>query len=202
VRKCLLSSLLLLALACSGRADPRPLKGLELSDIRGQKHSLAGWRDRKAVVLFFLGTECPVSNGYAPEMARLASDYASRRVAFLGIHSDPTVTVEMARKHAAEYKLSFPVALDPAQNTAKQAGATVVPQAVVLSPTGEVLYRGRIDDRYSLDGKRRDDPRSRDLEKALQAVLAGKMPVVRETKPFGCPLPEPRVSPKAIEARN
>ena len=34
------------------------------------------------------------------------------------------------------------------------------------------------------------------LEKALEAIVAGKKPAVIETKPFGCPLPEPRVSPK------
>src|SRR5207249_4672007 len=62
-----LVSLVVLAVACANRPAGPQLKNLELSDIRGQKHTLAGWRDRKAVVLFFLSTECPVSNGYAPE---------------------------------------------------------------------------------------------------------------------------------------
>ena len=41
-----------------------------------------------AVVLFFLGTECPVSNGYAPEMQRLSEDYGPRGVVFRGITFD------------------------------------------------------------------------------------------------------------------
>jgi hypothetical protein len=62
---------------------------------------------------------------------------------------------------------------------------------VVLAPSGQVLYRGRIDDLYTLDGTRREAPRTRDLEEAIQAVLAGKPPPVAQTKAFGCPLPEP-----------
>jgi hypothetical protein len=67
----------------------------------------------------------------------------------------------------------------------------VVPEAVVLSPQGRILYRGRIDDRYTADGIRREVPTSRDLEAALTAVVAGKQPPVARTKAFGCPLPEP-----------
>lgn len=191
----LFSFQVLTAFAALGRADSR-VTDLAVTDICGQKHAIGGGSDRKAVVLFFLGTECPVSNGYSPEMARIASAYGPKGVTFLGFHPDPSVSIAAARKHAVEYRLRFPIILDPDQKMAGQAGATVAPQAVVLSPTGEVLYRGRIDDRYSTDGKRRDEPRSRDLEKALQAILAGKKLPIRETKPYGCPLPEPRVSPK------
>ena len=67
--------------------------------------------------------------------------------------------------------------------------------SVVLAPSGRVLYRGRIDDLYTLDGKRRDAPTTRDLEEAIKAVLAGKPPPVARTKAFGCPLPPPAKSP-------
>jgi thiol-disulfide isomerase/thioredoxin len=192
VKPPLLSLLVLLSFALGSRAAEPRLKGLVLSDVSGRKHALADSRDGKGVVLLFLGTECPVSNGYTPEMSRLAAAYGPKGVSFLGIHPDPAVTAEAARKHADEYRLGFPVVLDPEQDLARRVGATVVPQAVLLSPAGEVLYRGRIDDRYAPDGKRRDEPRTRDLRRAIEAVLAGKSPPARETKAFGCPLPEPR----------
>lgn len=44
-----------------------------------------------------------------------------------------------------------------------------------------VLYRGRIDDRYTADGVRREEPTTRDLEAALTAVVAGKKPPAAET---------------------
>ena len=57
----------LLALAAAPRVPD-----VALPDAAGQRHAPADWRGSKAVVLFFLNTECPVSNGYAPEMARVA----------------------------------------------------------------------------------------------------------------------------------
>ena len=80
------------------------------------------------------------------------------------------------------------------QTLADETGVQTTPEVVLLTKN-ELVYRGRIDDRYSLGGKRRDEPRTRDLQNAIDAVLAGKLPAVRETKPFGCPLPKRRVQP-------
>jgi peroxiredoxin len=200
VRRTLLAAV---ALLLSGPAlisadDPAPpaksertVKDFALKDSAGRTRTPAEWRGGKAAVLVFLGTECPVSNGYSPELTRLAKAFAARGVVFWGIHSDPTVTADAAARHAADYKLGFPILLDPAQCLARATGVKVVPEAVVLTPGGVVLYRGRIDDKYSPDGKRRDEPRTRDLEAAVEAVLAGKEPVPAAGAAFGCPLPEP-----------
>ncbi|HYT88592.1 MAG TPA: redoxin domain-containing protein [Gemmataceae bacterium] len=185
---------ILLTGASGPRAGEKPaatVKDFALADAKGTKHTTDTWKGKTAVVLVFLGTECPVSNGYSPEYRRLVGAYAGKGVLFYGVHPDPDVTAEVAAKHAAEYRLPFPVLLDPTQRVAKQAGVTVVPEAVVLSPKGQVLYRGRIDDLYTPDGKRREEPQTRDLEAALRAVLAGKSPPVAQTKAFGCPLPLP-----------
>ncbi len=171
-------------------AAPR-VPDVVLPDAAGQRHAPADWRGSKAVVLFVLNTECPVSNGYAPEMARIARDYGPRGVVVLGVHPDPDVTAAAAAAHAREYRLPFPTLLDPAQTLSRGVGVRVTPEAVVLAPTGEVLYRGRIDDRYGPDGKRRDEPGVRDLCHALDAVLAGKPVPSAETRAFGCPLPKP-----------
>jgi peroxiredoxin len=184
----------LLAGAGLPRAGEKPadvVRDFSLPDTQGRKHTAAAWKDRKAVVLIFVGTECPVSNGYSAEYRRLVEAYAGKGVLFYGVHPDPDVTAEAAAKHAAEYRLPFRVLLDPTQGVAKQAGVKVVPEAVVLSPKGQVLYRGRIDDLYTPDGKRREEPKTRDLEEALKAVLAGKAPPVAQTEAFGCPLPQP-----------
>lgn len=167
------------------------LKHFDLPDAHGRTHTAAAWKERKAVVLLFLGRECPVSNGYAPEYRRLEETYARQRVGFYGIHPDPEITAEQAAQHAAEFRLPFPVLLDPKQVVARQAGIKVVPEAVVLSPLGQLLYRGRIDDLYLPGGKRREEARTHDLEEALKAVLVGQRPRVSVTQAFGCPLPQP-----------
>ena len=165
-----------------------PVKEFALKDAHGSLHTRAEWTGRPAIVLFFIATECPVSNGYAPEMTRLAKSFGPRGIVFRGINADPDVTAAAAAAHAEEYGLPFPILLDPDQRIAGQAGVGVTPEAVILLPDGQVVYRGRIDDRYSPDGRHRPEAVVHELEDAIKAVLRDEMPVVAQTKPFGCPL--------------
>jgi peroxiredoxin len=166
-----------------------PIVEFSRKDARGAPHTIAEWAGHHGIVLFFIATDCPVSNGYAPEMARLARVFGQRGFLFFGIHSAPDVTVAAVAKHAAEYGLQFPVMLDPDQVVTRQAGARVTPEAVVVSPDGQVFYRGRIDDRYTTDGRRRPGPLVHELQSALEAILADESPAVAQTRAFGCPIP-------------
>jgi peroxiredoxin len=184
-----------LVVAClvlgQGPATPTEVRDFALADLKGHTHSAADWKDKKAVVLLFVAIECPVSNYYTSEYVRLAKAFADKGVLFYAIHPDPDVTAADAARHADEYRLPFPVLRDPTHAVTSQTGVKVVPEAVVLSPAGRILYRGRIDDRYNASGVRREVVTSHDLEDALTAVVAGKAPPVAETKAYGCPLPRP-----------
>lgn len=149
------------------------------------------WGKHRAFLLFFVGHECPVSNQYAPEIERISRRAAAEHVAVYRVYPDPELSQEKADAHGREFGISAPALLDQNLSLASKCGVTRVLQTVLLSSEGEVLYRGRIDDRYSPDGKRRDDPRTHDLEDALDAVLAGQSPLVKETPVYGCPLPSP-----------
>lgn len=162
---------------------------LRLSDAAGVIHTCEEWSNKKAILFFFLAPECPAANGYSPLMARIAAEFESRGVLVYGVHCDLDVTSKLAKQHAQEFGLTFPILLDPDQTIPRQTGVTRTATAVVTDPKGEVLYRGRIDDRYPALGKRRPEARTHDLEDALNAVLAGKKPAVSETEVVGCPLP-------------
>lgn len=186
------TSLIALGLAV-GLIAPPPVPDLTLTDMTGKPRSLRP-AEAKAVVLLFLSVDCPVSNRYAPELVRLAGEYTKGGVVFYGVHCDPDLTAEQARRHATEYKLPFPILLDPTQELARAARVTRVPTAVLLSPTGVVLYHGRIDDRNIGTGKARAEPTRRDLAEAVAETLAGKRPSVPRTPVVGCELPTPRKS--------
>ena len=96
----------------------------ELADVDGKPRTAAEWKDAKAVVYCFLGTECPVSNGYAPQMQRLADKYAAQGVTFVGVYVEPTVTADDARKHGEEYALKF-VRLRRSRANARRGGGRV-----------------------------------------------------------------------------
>ncbi len=171
-------------------ASPAAVRaGFALADAAGKKHSPDEWKGKKAVVLFFIATECPVSNFYSPDFARIAAEYKEKGVVTYGVHCDADLTAAAAAAHAKEYGLKFPVLLDPKQKLAAAVGARKTPEAFVLAPDGKVLYHGRIDDRFSTDGKQRDEPSKHELEDAIRAVVAGKTPDVKEAAPYGCPIP-------------
>jgi thiol-disulfide isomerase/thioredoxin len=158
-------------------------------DAQGKVYSNSELKLHKATVFIFLATDCPNSNSYAPEMIRLSQEYESRGVAFYGVYSDPAETSAGVRKHDVDYGIRFPSLMDSQQILARETGALGTPESVILSPSGKVLYRGRIDNRFAVYGKTRLHVDQHDLRTALDEVLAGK-PVAHPYEPsLGCAIP-------------
>src|SRR5581483_4025507 len=160
-----------------------------LRDADGRFHPSSELTQSKATVFVFLATDCPNSNSYAPELARLYKDYENRGVAFYSIYSDPTETATKVREHDREYGIPFSALLDPHQTLARETGARVTPEAVIVSSSGEELYRGRIDDRFANFGKTRIRVDKHDLRTALDQVLVGKPVSKPEVPSLGCAIP-------------
>jgi hypothetical protein len=160
-----------------------------LPDIRGVELRPFDDEDAAAVVLVFTMQDCPIANGYVPTLNKLVDEYGPRGVRLLLVHVDSQLTADTARKHAEEYQIKAPVVIDWKHEWVNRAGATRSPEAVVFSPAGEILYSGRIDDRYAGFGKRRAHVSSHDLRDALDAILANR-PVARsKTEAIGCFIP-------------
>ena len=162
---------------------------LSIQDINGVSRSPLK-PEGKASVLFFVTSDCPISNSYAPEIQRICSDYGPKSVSCNLVYVDPDLTLPDVKKHVREYGYSgVPAILDSAQKLVQAAGATTTPEAVVISPSGQVLYRGRIDNVYASLGKRRPAATERDLRTALDEILSGRPVSTRETKAIGCYIP-------------
>ena len=157
-----------------------------LRDTAGAVHRQDEWANKRAIVVFFKTVECPLSNGYVPEMNRIFKTYADRGVAFYAVEADTTIPEAEVRRHAKEFEFAFPMLLDPKQTLVRLAGATATPEVAVLSNTGKVLYLGGIDNKVEDFDKRRTVITEHDLRDALDDMLAGK-PVRRaRTKVVGC----------------
>jgi peroxiredoxin len=157
-----------------------------LNDPRDRRQvSLADFRDRKAVVVVFVGTECPIANAYLPRLAELHQEYAPRGVQFLAVNANAQDTPERMTAHDRQNPLPFPLLKDPGNHVADLFEARRVAEAFVLDPAGTVRYRGRIDDLYGV-GYQRPRPLHRDLAEALDAVLAGKVAARPLTPSAGC----------------
>ena len=135
-------------------------------------------------VLVFTTTDCPISNRYAPEIERLATKFKGQ-ARFVLVYPVAADSPAMIRDHAKKFAYSIEAIRDTDQKLVKQTGVTVTPEVAVMQGT-QLLYRGRIDDRYVELGRERPSPTQRDLEAALEAVIAGKPIAVRETRAVGC----------------
>jgi thiol-disulfide isomerase/thioredoxin/mono/diheme cytochrome c family protein len=174
-------------------ADPgtpgpaRVIEGFRLSDPRdGKAVALGDFKDRKAVVVVFLGTECPVNNAFLPVLAKLHEEYGPKGVAFVGVNANRQDDPGRVAAHARANKIPFPVAKDPDNSVADRFGARRTPEAFVLDPGGRVLYRGRVDDQFGVGYSRPGKPTLRDLALALDEVLSGKPVSVAATPVAGC----------------
>jgi peroxiredoxin len=185
----LTTALLAVPAAALFRAEPKPaarkVGDFRLPDTAGKVWSLKGLKDSKAVVVVFLGTECPVNNAYAPRLAELHKELAPQGVAFLAVNANCQDTAARIAAHARRFALPFPVLKDTANVVADRFGARRTPEAFVLSPDGTVLYQGRIDDQFGV-GFNRKAPTRRDLAAAVEEVLAGKPVSVPATDAAGC----------------
>ena len=144
----------------------------------------------KARVLFFITSDCPIANGFAPEIQRIVEQYGPRGLEFERVYTDYTLTPEAVQKHGREYGYASAARIDKDHSVARTYGVTVTPTAVVVGPDGKWVYRGRIDDRYLAPGQYRLVPTTHELRDALDSVLAGRPVAVSETKAAGCPLTE------------
>src|SRR5262249_47271926 len=91
-------------------------------DVRGVTHHPLDARGAKAVVLFFLTTDCPIANYYASEISAIVRDHAAKGVRCYAVHVDPDLTPAEARKHAETYRLTCPVLIDARHRLVKATG--------------------------------------------------------------------------------
>jgi thiol-disulfide isomerase/thioredoxin len=191
------SALVLWILAFCSAVGQAQHDRVQLRDLNGRLIAPFAPSGRASVV-FFVATDCPVSNSYAPEIQRVCRDYGLRGVECSLIYEDVDTHPAAAqldrqvRTHLQEYGYSgFTAVVDRDRVAATHAKASITPQAFVIDRSGEIRYRGRIDNLYAALGKTRQQVTSHDLRDALDAVLAGSKVPHPETEALGCFITDP-----------
>jgi peroxiredoxin len=151
----------------------------------GKQHSLADLKDKQAVVVVFTCNSCPYAN-----------DYEERQIAFAKKHCGPDGKVALvainvnlvdedrlpAMKERAQKKsYNFPYLFDETQKIANEYGATFTPEFFVLDQQRRVVYMGAMDDNTDASKAKVSY-----VEAAVEAILAGTKPEVKETVARGC----------------
>jgi peroxiredoxin len=179
----------LTAFGGSGWAASAPIGAkvydFQLPDVHGRLHKLSDFADSKALVLVFLGTECPLANTYAPHLDKLAKSYADKGVAFVAVNSNIQDTLAKISAYIRRHEFTLPMLKDNDGRLADQVGAVRTPEVVVLDASRAIRYRGRIDDQFGV-GYQQKAPTHTYLVDALEQILAGEPVAAPEVAAVGC----------------
>lgn len=175
----------------------RRVANFVLPDSTGKQVGLADFADKKLVLIVSLGTGCPISNLYLPDLIAAQKQYGNETLQIVGINSQAGDTREEIAEHAKQFEINFPVLCDPDQAIADLLGMQRTAETFLLDPQRVVRYHGRIDDRNSYTTKR-DKPEREDLRIAATEVLDGQPVSVPETPVEGCLISRPKRSAAAV----
>jgi peroxiredoxin len=171
-------------------ADPpaqvgKQIDNFKLQDYLGTPHQLSDLSGKRAVVVAFLGTECPLCLQYGPRLAELAKEYEPQGIAFVGIDSNQQDSLQEIAHYARTHKIDFTLLKDPGNVVADQFGAVRTPEVFLLDNQRVVRYWGRIDDQFGV-GYTKPGAEHRELAEAIDALLAGREVASPATKTAGC----------------
>ena len=142
-----------------GQQTARPAVGdeianLKFKDIRYLPRSLKDFGEKKALVLIFTNTTCPLVQKYWPKLKRLDEQYRGQGVQFVGINVGPDDEIQESPQQAIDFGVEFPLVKDTNGSCVKALGIERTPEVAVLDGQQRLRYRGRIDDQVRLSGSR------------------------------------------------
>jgi tetratricopeptide (TPR) repeat protein len=142
--------------------------------------------DIKATAYVFTTIDCPIANRYAPELQRLHRQFAGRGIAFRLVYVNPRESDAAIGEHVRTFGYAMDTLRDSSHALVKKFGITVTPEAAVVDARGQLVYRGRIDDRYADIGVDRVQPTRRELHDVLKAIDEGRSVLVPSAPAVGC----------------
>jgi peroxiredoxin len=168
-----------------------------LKDVTSDRSiALYSFIGKKAMVVVFLGVDCPVGNLYVPRLNELYRAYHAKGVVFLGINSNAHETPADVARYVRENGIEFPVLKDHQNQVSDTVLAQRTCEVLLLDGFARIRYRGAIDDQYA-QGKSKSNPQHSYLREALASLLANQPIKVTASEVAGCLLD--RVEPKPIE---
>jgi peroxiredoxin len=162
----------------------------------GKTYSLKDFADARILAIVFTCNHCPTAQAYEERIKKLTADYRPKGVAViaispnspLGVRSDELGYTDLGddledmKERAKDRAFNFPYLYDGQTEEASiKYGPIATPHVYIFDQQRHLQFRGRID-----DSEREDLVKTRDTRAALDALLEGREPAVKETKVFGC----------------
>ncbi len=141
----LIRSSLLVALALVIGAGSKPIAAespgvkvgdqvgkITFKDIRYLTRSLDDFHNKKAFVLAFTTTSCPLAQRYLPTLVELDKNYRDKGVQLLGVNVGADDSIVATAAQAVRHSAEFPFVKDLDGSCVRALGVTHTPAVVVL----------------------------------------------------------------------
>jgi hypothetical protein len=138
----------------------------------------------KAVIVAFLSPDCPLSRRAVTALNALAEN--GDGVEVRGLLPRAASDGPELRDFRAAENVRFALGADPDLKAARAIGATVTPEVFLLDSAGTILYRGAVDDRSTVLGKKRARVGKAYLRDALAEWKRGAPVSVPRVAAVGC----------------
>ncbi len=174
----------------------RQMPDAAFTTLYGQQMHLSDLLKGKGLVVAMTSITCPVSKRYAATLARLHKELAAKEISLLLVNPFSSENSELVAAFIKENALTAPYVNDLDKSLAFALRASSTTEALLLDPNRTLIYRGAIDDQYGL-GYHLEAPRKQFLRDAIEALLAGRLPLLNATEAPGCELDlpaEPRLA--------
>lgn len=179
--------------------EPKAQAGYQIGDIArdfsllnidDKKVSLSDFPEAKGFIVIFTCNHCPFSVANEDRIIALDQKYKSLGYPVIAINpnnpkSYPADNFENMKIRAKEKGFTFPYLVDKGQKVYPQYGATKTPHVYVLQKTKD---GNRVEYIGAIDNSARDANAATEhyVQDAVEALLKGDVPKIRETKAIGC----------------
>jgi thiol-disulfide isomerase/thioredoxin len=170
-----------------GSKVPAAVAKTKMKSVDGKMVAIADVAGKAGTLVVFTCNHCPFAKAWEERIVELGNTYAGKGIGVVLVNAnDPTMHaedgIEGMQERAKARGMKFPYVVDGTSAVARAFGASVTPEAFLFDKAGKLAYHGTIDDNRQDPGK----VSARYLKDALDAVVAGKVPAVPETKGLGC----------------
>jgi len=174
---------------------------ISATDPDGRSIPTLGDATTRAIVLYFVASDCPISNRTFPEMKRLRQEFSAQGVRFWFVYANTDESPATVKSHQRSYDPDGTAILDPAGTLVHLTRAKVTPEVAILIPTPAPdhwtpAYTGRIDDRYIRLGLERPQPTQHFAERVLHEILTGALIEKPTGRLIGCAIVNSQSEPQ------
>lgn len=126
----------------------KPVKEFTLQDAMADKEtslSTGQYKGKKATILFFVSSTCPVTWRYEKRVGQMMQKYG-KEVAFIGVKSHAGESAETIRRFCEARNFDMPVLLDSRNAVSRYFDVHQTPTFVLIDKNGVLRYKGAFDD--------------------------------------------------------